>query len=188
MIQRLLSPSISTTVLQLPVKDDVQSKLSTCQIAHFACHGKSVIDNPSESHLLLCDWETNPLTVSDIVALKLGNPQFAYISACHTAISRVKRLFDESIHLAAACELAGFPRVVGTLWQVDIDDNSSVLVAQDVYNAMLAKPDQFDFGEAALGLHCGVRRVRSRKVGADGSCRQLHCDPLVWASYIHMGA
>jgi CHAT domain-containing protein len=40
-------------------------------------------------------------------------------------------LLDESIHLASAFQLAGFPHVIATLWQTG--DSAAVQVAEDFY-------------------------------------------------------
>ena len=44
-------------------------------------------------------------------------------------------LLDESIHIAGACQLAEFPMVIGTMWQ--IGDMISEVIAKDVYRAIL---------------------------------------------------
>ena len=79
-----LSTNVSLTTIQQPTRQAVLSAIPDHQVVHFACHGHSDSD-PSQSQLLLCDWETAPLTVSDIASLNLQVPQLAYLSACHTA-------------------------------------------------------------------------------------------------------
>ncbi|WP_443068328.1 CHAT domain-containing protein [Streptomyces sp. NBC_01358] len=80
---------------------------------HFACHGVSHRDDPSAGALLL--HRGNPLTVTDIAAMDTNGVGLAFLSACDTVHGGLK-LADESIHLASAFLLAGFPQVVGTLW------------------------------------------------------------------------
>ncbi|WP_443052995.1 CHAT domain-containing protein [Streptomyces sp. NBC_00184] len=80
---------------------------------HFACHGVSHRDDPSAGALLL--HRGNPLTVTDIAAMDTNGVGLAVFSACDTVRGGLK-LADESIHLASAFLLAGFPQVVGTLW------------------------------------------------------------------------
>lgn len=185
----LIPPSIEKHVLSEPTKDDVLLKLRTSSIAHFACHGRNYPFDPSQSSLLLSDWNVNPLTVSDIVALKPEYSQLAYLSTCHAASNYTRELFDEGIHLAGAFQLAGFSQVIGTLWQ--IDDELSVLVSQGVYRAMLHDFGGIDIGKSAQGLHRAVRRLRNEEtIALPGFTRRrrLLSEPLVWAQYIHIGA
>lgn len=182
----LFARSISRTVLQTPAnpptKADVLSQLRGSQIAHFACHGESTLTDPSQSRLFLSDWQTSPLTVADIISLKLEDPQFAYLSACHAANNRVVDLLDEGIHLAGAFQLAGFPFVVGTLWQ--IDDEHCVQVAKSMYTAMIGDGQIIDVTLSAPALHNAVDALRDVTRGESGG----EDDPLVWATYVHMGA
>ena len=76
-----------------------------------------------------------PLTVTDLTSKNLQNPRFAFLSACHTAGFQDLRLADESLTLTSAVSLAGFPSVVGTLWQVT--DEEAAEVSYDVYSWML---------------------------------------------------
>ncbi len=72
--------------------------------------------------------------------INLDRVQLAYLSACETASAGLElRLADESIHLASAFLLAGFPNVIATLWQ--IDDAIAVDVADTFYRG-LQKPTE----------------------------------------------
>src|SRR5208282_1558903 len=104
--------------------------LGKYQIVHFSGHGYVSEVDPSESRLLLSDWQMRPLTVADLMALNIRFPQLAVLSACHSASSRNFRLLSESITLSSAIQLAGYPSVVGTLWSVR--DNHSAEIAKDV--------------------------------------------------------
>jgi hypothetical protein len=59
-------PVIEATMIKNPNKEQVLRGLSTHQAIHFACHGSSLVD-PSQSMLLVDDWESLPLTVADII-------------------------------------------------------------------------------------------------------------------------
>jgi len=154
------------------------SALPQYSIAHFTCHGDSKQD-PSASCLLLQDWKDTPLTVADLTSLNTEYAKFAFLSACHSSAGRDFDLLDESINLSSAIQLAGFPSVVGTLWE--IDEVNAAEVAVDVYADMLQGGDGLDFERSAESLHKAVRglRERSRVFG-----KTL---PLVWAPYIHIG-
>jgi len=161
---------------QLPTKAAVLEHLAACAIAHFACHGFSDPADPSQSRLLLHDHRTDPLTVAALAPVVLDHAQLAYLSACSTARATEERLLDEAIHLASAFQLAGFPHVIGTLWE--IDDAIAVEIA-DTFYAALAHPDgTLDPDRAARALHQATRALRDRQP----------TDPYIWASHIHAGA
>ncbi|KAG1787378.1 uncharacterized protein HD556DRAFT_1312835 [Suillus plorans] len=64
-------------------------------------------------------------------ALEAEYAEFAFLSACHTAVG--EEMPDEVIHLAAGIQFSGFKNVVGTLWEVDD------AVAKDVVEAWALK-------------------------------------------------
>jgi hypothetical protein len=59
-------------------------------------------------------------------------------------------LLDEEIHMAGACQLAGFPTVIGTLWQVQ--DQYSPTISETLYQTMLGEDGTLDIQKAAKGL------------------------------------
>ena len=183
-LNRFLSSHIQTTVIQMPTKENVLSVLRDHQIIHFACHGYSSPRNPSQSRLLLNDWQISPLTVSDLTALNIPMSQFAFLSACHSASSRDFRLLSESINLSSAIQLAGYPSVVGTLWNVR--DNHSAEIAKDVYAQILVE-NKLDTKCSAEALHHAVRSLRDRTRTVPGFKKKTQDDPFVWAPYIHLG-
>lgn len=148
---------------------------------HFACHGEADLD-PSKSRILLSDWEVNPFSVADIARIELDHVELAYISTCHAANNRNLKLLDESIHIGGAFQLAGFPSVIATLWQ--IDDKYSARVAEYVYNAMLIEDKGLDVGKAARGLHFAIRKIKE-ELWSESRFRTTQ--PLYWASYIYVG-
>ncbi|KAG1776821.1 CHAT domain-containing protein [Suillus placidus] len=58
------------------------------------------------------------LTLLDIMEKHIPHAEFAFLSACHTAVGD-EQTPDEVIHLAAGLQFSGFKSVVGSLWQVD---------------------------------------------------------------------
>jgi CHAT domain-containing protein len=174
--------SIDTTVMPNRTKAEVLSELPKHSIVHFACHGYPA-DDPSQSSLLLEDWKTASLTVSDLTSLNIESANFAYLSACHTSAARDFRLLDESISLSSAIQLSGYPSVVGSLWEVT--DNYSAEVAKDVYTWILEGGGGLDTQRSGEGLHRAVRVLRD-KTRID-SRSAINNDPLVWAPYIHVG-
>jgi hypothetical protein len=170
------APPGSTTTL--PTRGNVLHHLADCAIAHFACHGATDPADPSRSHLLLHDHDTNPLTVAALAPIHLEHARLAYLSACETALTANTELLDEAIHLTSAFQLAGYPHVIGTLWT--IDDEIAVRIADAFYSALSATNHGGapDVNYAAYALHYAIRDVRDA----------LPATPSLWATYLHAGA
>src|SRR5262249_11296125 len=97
-LERLLRAGPNAvTKLREPTKSAVMSHLRSCAVFHFAGHGTSDLQDPSESRLLLKDWKKDPLTVLDLIGLNLyeRRPWLAYLSACSTGESQDDTLYDE---------------------------------------------------------------------------------------------
>jgi tetratricopeptide (TPR) repeat protein len=180
----LLPTSISKSILHKPAKKEVLAEIRKSNIVHFACHGESSRFEPSQSRLFLRDWKKNPLSVADLIALRLDNTRFAYLSSCHAAGNQ-SLLLEESMHLAGACYMAGFTDIVGTLWH--IYDTQSANIAVEVYSFMLDHEGRLDLVKSAEGLHHALRRLRDQTREVPGVQKKQPDDPIVWAAYIHMG-
>ncbi|MBE8472858.1 CHAT domain-containing protein [Streptomyces justiciae] len=150
--------------------DAVRDALHAHPWVHFACHGVQDPEQPSQGRLLL---PGGALSVLDVTRLHLPAAEFAYLSACETAVGGT-RLPDEALHLAGSLQLAGFSQVIGTLWRVD-DDSSAEIAAQVYGRLAVAGPGA---PPAARALHHAVRRLRERHPG----------QPLSWAAHVHSGA
>ncbi|KAE8447330.1 hypothetical protein EG329_010888 [Mollisiaceae sp. DMI_Dod_QoI] len=176
-------------------KDDVLQHLQTCKIFHFAGHGQSHQAEPSQSCLLLEDWETNPLTVGDLRDQRLhDNPPFlGYLSACSTGANEVDKLVDEGIHLVSAFQLAGFRHVIGTLWEVS--DQHCVDVARVLYETL--RGEGMTDVAVCRGLHRAVRALRDGQMEGGPEGRDailLGSVPKArgptnhyWIPYVHFG-
>lgn len=144
-------------------REDVLEQIHACKIFHFAGHGKSDPLEPSQSCLLLEDWQTNPLTVEDLRNRRLheNSPFLAYLSACHTSAVGVDNLVDEGIHLVSAFQLAGFRHAVGTLWGVS--DEHSVEVMEILYQTL--RDEGVTDKAVYRGVHKAIRALRERCIG-----------------------
>jgi len=183
-LRKLIPSGIEITAMSNPRKESVTSVLPDHQIVHMSCHGYSSAEDPSQSMFLLKDWEVSPLTVSELISMNVRLPQFAFLSACHMASTRDIYLLDESISVASALQIAGFPSVVGTLWTVT--DMHSPEVAKDVYSWMLVG-GKLETRRSAEALHRAVRALREGTRIEPGFARKCSSDPLVWATYVHFG-
>ncbi len=159
-----------------PTKAAVLARLAEAGIAHFACHAASHPGDPSRSQLYLHDHDADPFTVASLLPVRLNGPQLAYLSACQTARNAAEGLLDEAIHLTSAFQLAGYPHVVGTLWE--IDDRVAVSVADTFYSHLQVGAQAFDVTAAARALHETILAVKA-------SFADL---PSLWAAYMHAGA
>jgi hypothetical protein len=156
--------------------DNVLANLPGSAIAHFACHGASDPADPSQSRLLLNDHKRAPLTVARLASVNLEQAQLAYLSACRTAFAYNTELIDEAIHVATAFQLAGFPQVIGTGWE--INDRLAPQVAAALYAALRPEPGMLETSQAATALHKAIQKARGRY--------PLH--PYLWGAFLHAGA
>jgi tetratricopeptide (TPR) repeat protein len=176
-------------------KDDVLRHLANSKIFHFAGHGRSDPVEPSQSCLLLEDWQTNPLTVGDLRDYKLQKspPFLGYLSACSTGANEADRLLDEGIHLVSALQLAGFRHVVGTLWEVS--DKHCVDVARVLYET-ICREGMTDLA-VCQGLHQAIRALRDGQIERSSEerdakllkfgTRTADLPNPYWVPYVHFG-
>ena len=148
--------------------DRVLDALGRHGYAHFACHGVHEPADPSASRLLL---HNRPLTVLEVSRAHLPEARLAVLSACHTARGAAK-LADEALHLAGAFQLAGYPSVVATLWQVN--DRMATRIALAFHTALAATGMPPAPDRTATVLHEVLHQFRDYP-------------PSIWASWVHSG-
>ncbi|KAI1039971.1 hypothetical protein LB505_006056 [Fusarium chuoi] len=181
-----------------PYTDAVLEAMKTCTVFHYAGHGSARFANPSDSCLLLKDWQSNPLTVDRLHGIHIqdSSPFLAYLSACETKASDKVQLLDESLDLTSAFQLAGFRHVVGTLWAVS--DQLCVDVAKEFYQVV--EKEGLEDTSISRGLHFAIRNVRNKHILQIGNSRkiewagetasekpQAHYSSYTWVPYIHSG-
>lgn len=116
--------------------------------------------------MLLEDWNQTPLTVKNLLELKLHsrNPFFlAYLSACGTGRATDDELGEENLHLISAFQLAGFQHVIGTLWEVN--DRVCVEVSTRLYEWMITH--KMSDESVSGGLHYTIRYLRKQWIEED---------------------
>ena len=113
---------------------------------HVACHGAQHASKPFDSWFAMGDGK---LTLMRIIRERYTNSEFAFLSACHTAVGD-KSTPDEVLHLAAGMQFAGFNGVIGTLWRVD--DAVAHRFVTRFYQEMF-KHETIDFEHAAAALN-----------------------------------
>ncbi|KAG1908927.1 CHAT domain-containing protein [Suillus fuscotomentosus] len=153
-----VTPVISFTSLEdgNATVEGALEALNRNQWLHLACHGMPNRTQPFESSFAMRD---GPLMIKDIVRSNWQNPQFAFLSACHTTVGDEKSP-DESIHLAAAMQFCGFRSVIGSMWSVD--DEVARQVVSAFYRKLIGDSKRLDCTGAAVALHKAVRSLRKK--------------------------
>lgn len=167
--------TIVPAVGHVTTRDVVLDALPRHGVAHFCCHGRADLDDPTLSQLILHDHQTRPLTLAHITALHLQDAELAYLSACSTTETSQHHA-DEATHLTAAFYLAGYRAVIGTLWP--INDRSATAITTDFYRHIThngASPP--NSSRAVHALHRAIRAYRDRRPEY----------PELWAAHIHAG-
>ncbi|MFD5626419.1 CHAT domain-containing protein [Streptomyces sp. NPDC127072] len=148
----------------------VLAALASASTVHFACRSISDPVDPARSWLRLAD---GPLKVTSVARQRLPRAQLAVLLACHTSLT--DRMPDEAIHLTSAFQTAGYPQVVGALWETA--DMTSVRLARRLYQSLRGYSDGLDVTDTGRALHAAVLGLRKR----------YPTSPAVWAPYVHTG-
>ncbi|KAG9091730.1 hypothetical protein FRC06_000438 [Ceratobasidium sp. 370] len=138
---------------------------------HFACHASQDLAEPTSSAFYLHD---RPLDLAAITWKTRPNADFAFLSACQTALGD-EGLPDEWVHLAGAMSMTGYSSLIASMWS--IHDQYAPLVADHVY-AALFEGGAADSSRACRALHEAMRHLRMH-VGEN--------DFSAWVPFIHVG-
>ncbi|KAG2119311.1 CHAT domain-containing protein [Suillus clintonianus] len=130
--------------------------LNNNQWLHLACHGMPNRQQPFESSFAMRD---GPLMIKDVIRSDWQNPEFAFLSACHTTVGDEKNP-DESIHLAAAMQFSGFRSVIGSMWSVD--DEVARQVVSAFYRNLVDGSVRLECTRAAVALHKALKSLRKK--------------------------
>ncbi|PBK75344.1 hypothetical protein ARMSODRAFT_386552 [Armillaria solidipes] len=144
---------------------------------HLACHARQDPTQPLESAFMLAGdpEEGRPLKLTEIAERANRNADFAFLSACQTATGDVS-LSEESVHLAAGMLMAGYRRVIATMWAVN--DSDAPIIAEMVYKHMLSD-GKADSGKSCLALHHATAFIRQERGETNF---------MSWVPFIHFGA
>ncbi|MEV5969643.1 CHAT domain-containing protein [Streptomyces sp. NPDC051921] len=134
---------------------------------HTVCHGIA-----REGLRLGAGEILTPLRLSRVPA---GDAEFAFLSACDTAVPDPEVL-DEATHPAAVLHFAGFRHVLASLYPVQ--DASAPTVTDAVYRRLARGDGELDVARAPRALHAALAELRAA---------HPH-QPKIWMPYIHVGA
>ncbi|KAG1719730.1 CHAT domain-containing protein [Suillus paluster] len=123
---------------------------------HLSCHGTQNFQEPFKSAFLMRD---EPLQLLDIRHTDLSQHEFAFLSACETAVGAVQTP-DEAIHLAAGLQFSGVKSVIGTFWNVD---DSTVQRLVEAFYKNFCGDGKMNSKRAARALHKAVQSLASDK-------------------------
>ncbi|KAG2151664.1 CHAT domain-containing protein [Suillus bovinus] len=156
LVQRLVSHPSTISFSKITSVDATKSR-ALCALRdntwiHLACHGTQRFDEPFKSAFLMRD---QPLSLLDITQMDLSRHEFAFLSACETAVGAFSTP-DEVIHLAAGLQFAGVKSVVGTLWNVN--DNTVHRLVEAFYKNFCGD-GTINSKRAARALHRAVQSL-----------------------------
>jgi len=158
-------------------KPAVLAELPRFPWLHLACHAvEDGLDPAGTGFALYGPQAQSRLTVAELAALPPVQGHLAYLAACGSATGALQ-LSDESVHLAAAMQMLGYPHVIATWWT--IDESTSRQVAAAFYDSVLAA-DLTDPDAVARALHSAVEGVRLEAAATPRRARH-------WAAYVHLG-
>lgn len=173
---------------------------------HFACHGRSIADQPLESHVVLGGGRR--LSLLELLTADrpdiLREARLVVASACQTAVVDTMRAPDEFVGLAAGFLVAGVPCFVGTMWPSE--DLPGALLTSRFYELLVRDslaPDEAlrhaqlwlrDLDGAGLLAHlrnhpdldeAGPHLAPLARAAAG---QRFYADPVTWAPYVVIGA
>ncbi|KAG0700837.1 CHAT domain-containing protein [Suillus ampliporus] len=157
LVQSLLPPSPTVSFTKVTSVESTKSAalrtLRDNHWIHFACHGTQNFVEPFKSAFLMRD---QPLQLLDISHTDLSRHEFAFLSACKTAVGNVETP-DEAIHLAAGLQFSGVKSVIGTFWNVD---DSTVQRLVEAFYKNFCGDSKMDSKRAARALHKAVQSLK----------------------------
>lgn len=138
--QKIAAQSAGAKLLLRQQATETMLKASAADypVLHIASHGIFNTKRPLDSALLLAKDEQNDgkLTVGELYSLKL-NADLVTLSACETGLGQINS-GDDVVGLTRGFLYAGSSSVVASLWQVDDEATSQLMVR--FYSELAGKP------------------------------------------------
>ncbi|HJQ67766.1 MAG TPA: CHAT domain-containing tetratricopeptide repeat protein [Blastocatellia bacterium] len=159
----------------------VKSLILDADVIHFAGHYVTNESSPMLSKLLLskeafkAEGDGKPvgaLTASDVYGMNLHRARLVVLSACQTGVERYYR-GEGAIGIARPFIKAGAPVVVATLWPVESEQTSRLMVA-------------FHRHRKTDGLSA-ARALRQAQLDMLTSPETNNRNPHVWAAFVTIG-
>ena len=168
--------NLRTTILisENTTPTSVLDSLQCHQVAHISDHVTLETAKPFDTAMSFHSGKR--LTLLDIVRSQHPTGECALLLGSHTAGLASDSIPDEVLHFSAAMQYSGFRSVIGTLWEVDDEDEKDV--AGNIYRSIFSggKGVEPYYERSARALQHAVQKMR----------RDL---PLArWVNYVHYGA
>jgi CHAT domain-containing protein/lipoprotein NlpI len=134
----------------------VKSQMKVADVIHLASHFVVDSRSPMLSKLLLASENSaaagdGVLQVSEIYEMKLTRPRLVVLPACETGIERAYQA-EGAISVARSFISIGVPLVVATLWPVDSDATSELMINFHRYRKQKGLPTVVALRQAQLDL------------------------------------
>ena len=141
-------------------------------VVHFAGHGEFNERQPMQSGLLLTADDRNDgyLQVHETFGLDLKNANLVILSACETALARI-RGGDDLVGLSRGFIYAGTPSLLASLWPVE--DRSTALLMAHFYR---------NWKEAKMCKAAALQKAQQALRAMPG-----YAHPFFWAPFILIG-
>ena len=153
----------------------VKARMAEADVIHFAGHYVADEGSPLRSRLLLSktsEVADDVLTASEIYGIDLDRVRLVVLSACTTGIERYYR-GEGAIGMARPFIEAGAPLVVATLWPVDSEPTSRLMI---------------DFHKhRKLDRMSAIRALRQAQLDMLTSQNTANRDPHAWAAFVAIG-
>ncbi|KAG8922746.1 hypothetical protein FRC02_011636 [Tulasnella sp. 418] len=177
-LQRVV-PSIDILLEENGTRAAVLAGLQTHSWVHLMSHGSKDVEDPLKSSFHLYDTS---LDLIDIIQARLDNAEYAFLAACHSAAAYLDRP-DETLHLAASLQFAGFKSVIGTMYAMADEDGP--MLAQEVYKFMFRDVERGEgqsrgvvrYTDAAKALNLATKALRENNVPVER-----------WINFVHIGS
>jgi len=158
-------------------RSTIRREITRADVAHFAAHFQIDPRSSLSSKLLLgpepgdrAHAQASGLTAADIYQIKLRRTRLAVLSGCKTGIEQ-QFAGEGSTGFARSFLVAGVPVVVASLWPVDSDATSDLMIAFHQFRREKKYPSTESL------------RLAQLQVMADGNYRS----PYYWAGFTVIG-
>ena len=170
-------PSGTNLVAEKAIRSTILKEIARADVAHFAAHFEIDPRSSLTSKLLLgpepgdrAHAQPSGLSAADIYQIKLSRTRLAVLSGCQTGIEQ-QFAGEGATGFARSFLVAGVPVVVASLWPVDSDATSGLMIAFHRFRKIKRYPTTESLRQAQLQI-MGDENYRS---------------PYYWAGFTVIG-